>query len=123
MTADNQNDIAVSYTGLSRYFKRYEFACKCGCGFDVVDAELLSILIDLRAYFGNVLVTISSGCRCLEYNESVQKRNSISYIPYSSKSKHMLGKAVDIYVEGFTPEQVYGYLDTKYPRSYGLGKY
>ncbi|EAS4214514.1 serine/threonine protein kinase, partial [Salmonella enterica] len=25
---------------ISKYFKRSEFACKCGCGQDTVDAEL-----------------------------------------------------------------------------------
>ena len=33
---------------LSQYFKRSEFACKCGCGFNVVDTELLDVLIDVK---------------------------------------------------------------------------
>jgi len=29
------------------YFKRGEFVCSCGCGFDTVDVDLLPVLIDL----------------------------------------------------------------------------
>jgi len=98
---------------ISSFFKREEFACKCGCGFDVVDIEVLRLLIELRAYF-NSPVTVVSGCRCFIHNRCVGGVDS---------SHHLLGKAVDIGVKGFTPEQVYDYLCTKYHHKYGLGLY
>ena len=37
---------------LSENFSRHEFACKCGCGNDTVDAELIRVLQSVRARFG-----------------------------------------------------------------------
>jgi len=89
------------------HFRRKEFACKCGCGFDVVDAELLNFLKGFRRFLnlnfiGEVQIEITSGCRCLEYNEKVQLKVDPAYDPYSSKSQHMLGKAADVvFLENF----------------------
>ena len=53
----------------SKYFSRSEFACRCGCGFDTVDAELLQILEKLRKHFwqsvseGPSLRSVSHGTR------------------------------------------------------------
>lgn len=95
------------------YFKREEFACKCGCGFDTVDVDLLPILIDLRSKFKSPVI-ITSGCRCYEYNRKVGSKYS---------SQHTKGKAADITVKGYSPEQVYDYLTAKYPNKYGFGLY
>jgi len=98
---------------ISKWFEREEFACKCGCKFDVVDVELLTALIDLREYFG-VPVVISSGCRCIDHNREVGGVKG---------SMHVLGKAADVSVKGFTSEQVCDYLNTKYYHKYGIGLY
>lgn len=97
----------------SEYFKREEFACKCGCGFATVDIDLLTVLEDVRETFDAPL-TITSACRCVSHNHAVGG---------SSKSKHKLGIAADIIVLGVSPERVYNYLDNKYPNSKGLGSY
>jgi uncharacterized protein YcbK (DUF882 family) len=105
-------------------FRRWEFECRCRkCGFDTVDAELMSVLCDLKNNFRGARVFINSGCRCVEYNEAVQKSINPDYIPYSSKSQHMLGRAVDVSVEGHTPSEVYAYLSSKYLNKFGIGKY
>ena len=96
-----------------KYFVRSEFACKCGCGFDTVDCELMMILEDVRAHF-NSPVTIHSGCRCPEYNKKVDGK---------AKSQHMLGRAADIDVKDHTPSEVYEYLTSKYPKKFGIGLY
>ena len=36
---------------LTRNFSRNEFKCKCECGFDTVDYELVTILQDSVEYF------------------------------------------------------------------------
>ena len=54
----------------SKYFKRAEFACKCGCGMDTVDYELVNILDKVREHFGTPVV-INSACRCEAHNASV----------------------------------------------------
>jgi len=98
---------------LNKYFKRSEFACKCGCGFNAVDVELLEMVTDVREHFGSPVI-INSGCRCSKYN----KTKAVGGAP---KSKHLRAIATDIKVVGVTPRRVYNYLCKKYPRSYGFG--
>lgn len=75
---------------LSSNFSRVEFSCKCGCGFDTVDYQLLDILEQIRWNFG-VPVRITSGCRCKAHNEAVGG---------SKDSQHLLGRAADFTVDG-----------------------
>ena len=42
------------------HFKQSEFACKCGCGFKDEDLKVVEILENIRAYFGNKPVIITS---------------------------------------------------------------
>lgn len=98
---------------MNKYFKRGEFACKCGCGFSVVDVELLEVLTDVRKHF-NLPITINSACRCEEHNKAVGGADG---------SKHKLGIAADIVVRGVSPNTVHEYLVNKHPGRYGIGKY
>lgn len=96
-----------------KYFKRKEFECKCGCGFDTVDYLLAKIADEVREYFGKP-TTITSGCRCEIHNKAIG--GAIS-------SAHIKGKAADIQVKDTSPEEVYNYIDSKYPNTLGLGLY
>ena len=107
---------------LSANFYRSEFACKCSCGFDTVDHQLIKDLERLREHFGQK-ITINSGCRCVEYNEKVQKNAKPLYAPYTSKSQHLYGRAADIVVQNVSPDKVYEFLDSYAPNRLGLGKY
>ena len=86
---------------LSRYFKRPEFACKCGCGFDTVDTVLLEALEAIRGHF-EVPVVITSGCRCIAHNHAVGG---------TEKSQHLKGRAADIQVKGIEPERIANYAE------------
>jgi len=97
----------------SHFFKREEFACKCGCGFDVVDEELLGVLEDLRLEFDKP-VYINSGCRCAVHNKAEGG---------SKNSQHVFGKAVDIRVEGIEADEVADHLEYTYTNHYGIGRY
>lgn len=97
---------------ISPNFSRSEFACKCGCGQDTVDVELIVLLEKIRAHF-NAPITIHSGNRCTKYNKSVGGK---------PKSQHLLSRAADFTVKGVTPEEVYNYCDG-WHTSGGLGKY
>lgn len=97
----------------SARFKRSEFACKCGCGFDTVDAELLAVLNDLRGEIGKPII-VTSGCRCPKHN----KRAGGSVL-----SQHLSGKAGDVNVEGTLAVDVAAYLNALYPDTYGIGLY
>lgn len=98
---------------LNRYFKRKEFACRCGCGTSTVDAELLQVITDVREHFGAPVV-ITSGHRCAKHNARVGGAN---------KSMHLTGKAADIKVTGVDSMEVRAYLCNKYPDKYGIGAY
>jgi uncharacterized protein YcbK (DUF882 family) len=71
---------------LSNHFHRSEFTCKCGCGFDTVDANLINVLDYIRQDLGHP-VSVNSGCRCSTHNIKVGG---------SPKSQHLLGRAADI---------------------------
>lgn len=100
-----------------KYFKRSEFACKCGkyCnGFPVEPNEkLVETLETIREHFG-VPVTISSGIRCKTHNTNVGG---------VSKSQHMEGTAADIVVKGVPVSEVVKYAETLMPKTGGIGTY
>lgn len=101
---------------LSKNFSRSEWVCKCGCGFDTVDAELVRLLQeDVRDYFNKrVTVTPNGGCRCYDHNA---KCGGVT------NSQHRQGRAADIKVADVPSKVVYDYLNEKYPERYGLGLY
>ena len=85
---------------LSNNFNRSEFACKCGCGFDTVDAGLIDALEEVRDHF-NAAVIVTSGCRCPKHNASVGG---------AADSQHLYGRAADIVVTGEDSFTVYMFL-------------
>ena len=99
---------------LSEHFRREEFVCRCSdCEFDTVDAELISVLEDLRTYFDRA-VTINSSCRCKKHNKAIGG---------SKGSQQLQGKAADITMQGIDPAVVSVYLKDKYQTEYGIGTY
>lgn len=98
---------------ISPHFKRSEFACQCGCGFDTVDAETLRILEVVRQHY-IAPVTITSGCRCDEHNAKIGG---------AKNSKHVEGRAVDFKVAGHSAAEVYDFIDNLLPDRVGLGLY
>lgn len=121
---------------VSEHFSRHEFACKCGCGQDTVDVELITVLENLRIHFTTAkntecIVSVESGNRCVEYNEKVQRQSDPTYLPYSSKSQHLVSKAADVKIymrvgddwQQLPPDEVATYLDRKHPNKYGVGYY
>lgn len=97
---------------LSPHFHRREFACRCGCGFDTVDAGTLAVLERVRTHFGQP-VTITSGCRCAAHNRAVGG---------ATHSQHRLGRAADIQVRGVTPATVADFIAEAVPTA-SLGRY
>lgn len=99
---------------LSENFSRHEFACKCGCGFDTVDAATLDLLERVRARCGGHPVTIHSGCRCPAYNKKVGG---------SPNSQHLVGRAADISIEGVPHGTVHAVASSALGYTGGLGSY
>ncbi len=117
---------------LSKNLSRHEFACRCGCGFDVVDSELVTVLQTTAQYFLNrvtipdvigISITINSGCRCYQHNKDEGG---------SKSSRHMQGDAADFKIKyrmkdgtkkQINPDKVAAYLEAKYPDKFGIGWY
>lgn len=101
---------------LSKNFLRLEFVCKCGCGFDIVDAELIYVLEKARKHFGDkpLHITFNGGCRCVEWNEKTGG---------AKQSRHLLGQAADHFIHGVSHEDLQDYYLTHYPNQYGIGCY
>ena len=99
---------------LSEHFSRQEFACKCGCGFDTVDYQLVKVLEYIRFICGEKNLFINSGCRCVEYNTRVDG---------SFNSLHLFGRAGDFIIKGILAEAVQRRVLVKYPDRYGIGSY
>jgi len=104
---------------VSKHFYSEEFRCKgnakgiCKCNSNFVSAELLIVLEDVREHFGKP-ITVYSGYRCPKYNK---------HVGGASRSKHKLGIASDIHIEGIKPRAIFNYLAHKYHNKYGLGNY
>jgi hypothetical protein len=93
------------------------------------------MLEDGRSHFssiyGRVKVVPTGWNRCVAHNEEVQKKYVKNYVPFSSYSQHLHGKAIDhkyfYFKDGdwiqIDSDEVYDYYDKKYPNSAGVGKY
>lgn len=97
----------------SRYFRRSEFACRCGCGADTVDAELVALLNRIREHF-DAPVIVNSGMRCPIYN---------AIVGGSENSFHLRGKAADIVIRGESPKEIRDFVDSIDRSRYGVGIY
>jgi len=99
-------------TQLSRHFRRAEFECSCGCGFDTIDHATLEILEAVRVAFGAPVI-VTSGARCPEYNAKVGG---------VSDSQHLYGRAADIQVKGHKPAAVADFIEEQFPAA-SVGRY
>lgn len=86
-----------------KHFKKSEFACKCGCGFDNIDLKLVNLLEQIRSHFGDKPVHVTSGCRCASHNKAVGGVQG---------SRHVLGKAADIYIDNVSATDLLQYCKT-----------
>ena len=74
---------------ITQNFSRHEFACKCGCGLDDIDNQIVHRLQVVRDIL-KTPITINSGCRCKSHNYKVGGKPA---------SLHLEGRAIDWSVE------------------------
>jgi uncharacterized protein YcbK (DUF882 family) len=79
-----------------KHFTIFEFACKCGCGYDAISPALVGKL-ELARDEAGVAFVITSGCRCDEHNKKVGG---------VAGSAHTMGLAADIAVTDKTKEVI-----------------
>lgn len=131
---------------LTPNLSRHEFACQCGCGYDTVDFDLPTDIQECRDDFQkkhpemDVRITVTSGNRCDEHNcrEGGTVRKMISVVIKSVKhlfpdftvgSQHLYAKACDFLLydkktgKAIHADKVADYLEKKYPKSKGIGRY
>jgi uncharacterized protein YcbK (DUF882 family) len=70
---------------ITESFSKKEFACKCGCGFDAINPNLVHRLQVVRD-IARVAIRIRSACRCPKHNASEGGK---------SESFHLKGEAID----------------------------
>ena len=101
-----------------KYFKKQEFACKCGkyCnGYPVeIDMNMVKIADKIREKIGKP-ITINSGLRCKTHNSNVGG---------VSNSQHLLGNAADLGCpSGCTPTQMAAIAEGIMGDTGGIGTY
>lgn len=119
---NNTENSADSNTGTLwdgiKYFKKSEFACKCGkyCnGYPAeIDMNMVKIADQIRTKIGKP-ITINSGLRCKTHNSNVGG---------VSNSQHLLGKAADLGCpSGCTPAQMASIAEEIIGDTCGIGTY
>lgn len=70
----------------TKNFKASEFACHCGCGFNIIDQRVIDMAQTIREALG-VPVHVNSGCRCEKHNKASGGVKG---------SKHTKGLAADL---------------------------
>ena len=97
---------SLKYDGdvkLGKNFRLHEFQCSDNSDVVFIDEELIDILQKVRDYF-NKPVVINSGYRTVSYNKKVE--GSAGY------SKHCMGLAADVCIDGVKPIEIARYVDT-----------
>lgn len=77
-------------------FKKEEFTCKCGCNLNLEYPEVVAIAQEIRDEFNRPII-VTSGTRCSSHNRKVGGVKN---------SRHMMGKAIDMYMVGVSGEQL-----------------
>lgn len=83
------------------HFHREEFACKCGCGGNKINPDLVELLEIIRLRV-NKPVIINCGYRCPKHNNAVGGKEH---------SQHLLGNAADIRVIGLKPIELHNIVE------------
>ena len=98
---------------LSKNFTVKEFACSDGTDTVFISLALVNLLQKIRDHFGKAVI-INSAYRTEAHNKAI---GGATY------SQHKYGLAADIHINGVTPKEMAGYVETLLPSSGGIGIY
>ncbi len=93
-----QNKEVSSGSYKCKYFDDSDFKCPC-CGLNLQQDEIKQIADEIRDHFGRPTI-ITSGTRCEKHNKEVGG---------ASNSRHLIGKAIDVYVTGINGQDLLKY--------------
>lgn len=96
----NYRDNILSDWDDIKHFKKSEFTCKCGCGLNNIQLGVVKIADEVREHFGSPAI-VTSGTRCEKHNKEVGG---------VSNSRHLQGKAIDMYVQNVSWYDLLEYL-------------
>lgn len=85
---------------ITKNFNLSEFQCKCGCEMPYnVEKNIIELADNLQILRDhlNKPINLTNGFRCITHNKSVGGVKN---------SQHILGKAADIKVKGFSPNEI-----------------
>ena len=109
---------------LTQNFNKSEFDCKCGCEMPKKVLDNIKILAEQLQAIRTISeqpIQINSAYRCVKHNANLKPK------PGAKNSQHILGKAADIVIKGYTAEETYELLDELMHYNTilqgGLGKY
>ena len=98
---------------LTKNFNRSEFACKCGCGFDKIDASVVFMAQVIRDAM-NETIRINSACRCVKHNanvggvkDSFHTQGKAADLSCASGSEKLYNAIQKLYAEGKLPQLQY----------------
>ena len=97
---NNYNENNTNSWNNIKYFNKSEFTCKCGCGLNNIQLEVVKIADEVREHFGSPAI-VTSGTRCEKRNKEVGG---------VSNSRHLKGKAIDMYVKNISWYDLLKYL-------------
>lgn len=112
---------------LTLNISRHELKCKCDkCDYAAMDFETVRVVQSICDYFATtmmvkkVILKIHSAARCFEYNRIPFEEGG----PGSNdNSQHPRCNAMDFSIVGIKNEDIYNYINTRYPQQYGVGHY
>ena len=97
MKAKSENGVWLTSDGKKTNFTLKETACRCGCGTNEMQQDLIDTIQACREMLGKPM-TVTSGYRCAAHN---------SAIGGAPKSKHAEGTAIDIIQPGMSGAELY----------------
>lgn len=100
INAYNKKYAEECWEDVIKHFKKSEFTCKCGCGLNNIQLEIVKIADEVREHFGNPAI-VTSGTRCTKHNAEVGG---------VANSRHLTGKAIDMYVQNVNWNNLLEYL-------------
>ena len=112
---------------LTKNISRHELACKCGCGLDTIDHEVVEVVQEACDHFAKelsvdkVVCFITSGARCQEHNDRPASEGGAG--SKSKNSWHVKCRAIDFKIKGVSSKDMCMYLCKKYPNKHGIGMY